>query len=380
MGQIPALTPEQLYQKIASGEKVFVFDVRNRDEYNDWKIEGKELQSVNVPYFEIIEDEDNEVHYENLPKDAKIVVVCAKGGASEYIAEILQAKGFDVSHLEGGLLAWSEFYYPTMVAFDEKMKLFQINRYAKGCLSYMIISSGEAAVVDPGRQIQVYMDLAKKEGVKITRILDSHLHADHISGGTELAKRTGATYYLNSSEGAQVPFEPLEKHEKIKFGRVELEVLAIKTPGHTPGSVSFLVNNKFLLSGDTIFVGGLGRPDLGGKAHEWALDLYDTVFNKIRNLADDVMVLPAHFADIQEMNDHGIVGETLGNIRKSNEQMQMADKEEFTKMVATSAESSTKPPNFEDIVAINRGVKRVDADEATELEIGPNRCAVHHTS
>ena len=118
-----------------------------------------------------------------------------------------------------------------------------------------------------------------------------------------MAERTGAKYYLMQSEGATFDFEPLENHEKIYFEKVKLEVLAIKTPGHTPGSVSFFVNDKLLFSGDTIFVSGLGRPDLGGKVKEWAEDLYETVYSKVAQIADDVIVLPTHYANSeQEMN------------------------------------------------------------------------------
>nr|MBO2470245.1 hypothetical protein [Bacillota bacterium] len=133
------------------------------------------------------------------------------------------------------------------------------------------------------------------------------------------------------------------------------------------------------LSGDTIFVGGLGRPDLGGKAKEWAQMLYDTVFKTIANLPDDVYVLPAHYADVQEINDRGIVGALLGDIRRSNEIMRTQDRETFTETVAASAQAE-KPPNFETIIEINRGLKAVTPDEANELELGPNRCAVHHST
>ncbi len=148
------------------------------------------------------------------------------------------------------------------------------------------------------------------------------------------------------------------------------------TPGHTPGSTSFLVNRKFLLSGDTIFVGGLGRPDLGGKAREWAQALYDTVFKKIADLPDDVLVLPAHYADIKEINENGYVGATLGDIRRTNEIMRTTDVEQFTEQVVSAIGDT--PPNYERIVAINRGTEHVKEEEAMELEIGPNRCAVHH--
>ena len=165
----------------------------------------------------------------------------------------------------------------------------------------------------------------------------------------------------------------------LNLKRSSLEVLAVKTPGHTPGSVSFFVNNKLLFSGDTIFVGGLGRPDLGGKVAEWAADLYETVYEKIATIADEVVVLPGHYANLdEEINDNGYIGETLGKIRAKNEMMQNKEKAEFVAMVEANANSET-PPNFEDIVAINKGTMAADDEKKTELEIGPNRCALHHT-
>lgn len=372
-----AINAKQLHDMINSGKSVFILDVRNQDEYIDWKIEGKNLTSVNIPYFDFLDDDES--IYSNLPKDTEMIVICAKGGSAQMVSEILDEKGYKVSYLEQGMLEWSQFYHPILIAVDEQMKLVQFDRLAKGCLSYMVISDGKAMVVDPGRHVDEYLNYAAKENVKIEHIMDTHLHADHISGGPELAKKTGATYYISSSEmhGSDIPYEPLEVHEELKFGAVNVKVLAMPTPGHTPGSTSFLVNDKFLLSGDTIFVGGLGRPDLGGKAREWAQSLYDTVFTKIANLSDDVLVLPTHFADIKEINENGFIGATLGEIRASNEVMRTEDREQFTEMVAGTVGAT--PPNYEEIVDINRGTVEVTAEKATELEIGPNRCAVHHS-
>ncbi|MFC4767200.1 MBL fold metallo-hydrolase [Effusibacillus consociatus] len=370
------ISAKELHHRINSGKSVFILDVRNPDEYNDWKIEGKNLQSVNVPYFDFLDDDEK--NFKDLPRDMEIVVVCAKGGSALMVAEILDEKGYKVSYLGEGMLEWSRFYHPVTIATDENMRLIQVNRLAKGCLSYMVISQGQAMVVDPNRHIDEYTNLATKENAKILHIMDTHLHADHISGGRELADKTGATYYISSSEmqGTDVPYEPLESHNEINFGSVNVKILAIPTPGHTPGSVSFLVNDKFLLSGDTIFVGGLGRPDLGGKAREWAQSLYDTVFKKIAALSDDIVVLPTHYADIKEINENGYVGATLGEIRKSNEIMRTEDIEQFTEKVAGTVGAT--PPNYEEIVDINRGVIEVSSDKATELEVGPNRCAIHH--
>ncbi|EGK08438.1 metallo-beta-lactamase [Desmospora sp. 8437] len=372
------LSAEQLRDKMNKGESLFILDVRNEGDYEDWKIEGKTIESLNIPYFEFLDDED--VADDRLPKDKDIVTVCAKGGSSEYVAEILDGKGFRAASLDGGMKAWSQVYNTVPVDEENQLKLYQINRMAKGCLSYMIFSRGEAAVVDPGRHLDFYMELAAREGAKITHILDSHLHADHISGGPALAEKTGSAYYITTSDLQGTPpfaYRPLEENKHIRFGDVEVEVLALQTPGHTPGSVSFFINKRFLLSGDTLFVGGLGRPDLGGKAREWAEMLYDTVFNQLNDLADEVLVLPAHFADLSEINEQGIVGERLGTIRRNNKAMQTTEKAAFTEMVAGAASTET-PPNYEAIISINRGEKSVGEEEATELEIGPNRCAVHH--
>ncbi|NNV04032.1 MULTISPECIES: MBL fold metallo-hydrolase [Bacillales] len=377
MEQVRSITAEELHRKMSSGEDLVILDVRNETDYNEWKIEGKNLRTMNIPYFHFLE-EDVQV-YAGLPKDAEIVIVCAKGGASHYVAEMLMEKGYNTCSLQGGMLAWSQFYHPTIVYMDDQLKLIQINRLAKGCLSYAVISDGKGMIIDPNKEIDVYIELAKTHQFEIEHVVDSHMHADHITGGPRLAKQVGATYYISSEEakGTNLKFEPLDRYDRIKVGDVHVEVLSIPTPGHTPGSTSFLIDNRFLLSGDTIFVGGLGRPDLGGKAKEWAEDLYHTVFFKLKDLPDDCLVLPAHYADIQEINDRGVVGELLGKIRENNEIMRNVDKASFTEQVASAA-SMEKPPNFEEIVAINRGELQVDQERAIELEIGPNRCAVHH--
>ncbi|MES0857152.1 MBL fold metallo-hydrolase [Geobacillus sp. G4] len=375
---VKEMTVQQMTEKVLNKESLFILDVRNESDFRDWKIEGENFAYLNVPYFELIDGVDSIV--DRLPKDQDIVVVCAKGGSAAFVAEQLTEAGFDnVYTLAGGMQAWSEHLHQAKVYEDDQLKIYQFIRVGKGCLSYMVISGSEALVVDPLRFIDVYEQAAQQEGVTITHIVDSHLHADHLSGGKALAERTGATYYLMKSEGAVFDFEPLEQHETIDFENVHLEVLAVKTPGHTPGSVSFFVNGKWLFSGDTIFVGGLGRPDLGGKVAEWAADLYDTVYEKVAAMADDVIVLPAHYANLdEEINAEGYVGDTLGRIRARNEMMQNKPKDEFIDLVIQSANTET-PPNFEDIVAINRGLKTVDIETERELEIGPNRCALHHT-
>lgn len=375
---VKVMKAADITKMILNKDDLFILDVRNSEEYKEWKIEGESVKSLNVPYFELLEGVDTLEG--KVPKDKKVLVTCAKEGSSKFVAEQLDEAGYtDVYYLEGGMKTWSEYLHEVKVYQDEDITVYQHIRVGKGCLSYMVLSGDQMLIVDPQRFIDVYQEAAKKYNVKITHVVDSHLHADHISGGREIAEKVGAKYYLMQSEGATFDFEALESHDKIQFEKVKLEVLAIKTPGHTPGSVSFFVNDKLLFSGDTIFVSGLGRPDLGGKVREWANDLYETIYSKVSQIADDVFVLPTHYADLeQEMNEDGYVGDTLGNIRQRNEKMFNVDKELFLEQVEDSV-SDEKPPNFEEIIAINRGVESASIERLSELEIGPNRCAVHHT-
>ncbi|HHW36228.1 MAG TPA: MBL fold metallo-hydrolase [Bacillales bacterium] len=370
------ITAQEIFEKVLNKDNLFVLDVRNETDFNDWKIEGENFEYLNVPYYELIDG--IEPIQDKLPTNKEILVVCAKEGSSMMVAEFLDEAGMNSFYLEGGMKSWSEYLHQTKVYEDQEITVYQFVRVGKGCLSYMVVSDGEALIVDPSRFVEQYEAAAGKVGAKVKHIVDSHLHADHISGGKMLADETGADYYLMKSEGATFDFIPLEDHEKIVFNNVTLEVLAVKTPGHTPGSVSFFVNNKLLFSGDTIFVSGLGRPDLGNKVREWAKDLYNTVYSKVSEIADDVIVLPGHYASLDdEMNPSGYIGATLGAIRKRNEKMFNTSEEEFLDQVEKSA-SSVKPPNFEEIVSINRGMVSADVEKMQELEIGPNRCAVHH--
>lgn len=176
-----AILASELNQLIVNKEPMFLFDVRNESDFMDWKIEGQNIDYLNVPYFELIDGVEPVL--DKIPTDKKVIVVCAKEGSSVLIADMLSEKGFEVSYLKGGMKSWSEYLYPTKVYEDEELTVHQFIRVGKGCLSYMIASDEEALVVDPSRFLDQYMDFATAQGVKITHIVDSHLHADHLSGG-----------------------------------------------------------------------------------------------------------------------------------------------------------------------------------------------------
>lgn len=371
-----SITAQELHNLMSSQAETIILDVRAVSAFQDWHIQHENARLINIQTSKL--KANGPEAYPEIPQDRPIVVVCAQGNASKEAAEILTTHGYQAVNLENGMNAWSEFYYPVTVAQADDFELIQVIRPAKGCLSYLLVSGQEAVVVDPARHAEVYENLAKEKGVAIKHVLDTHCHADHISGGPALAGSAEAQYWVAESEmqGAHLQYFPLTDGLKFQFGTASLQVISIPTPGHTPGSTSFMVNEKYLLSGDTVFVSGLGRPDLGGKAEEWAKMLYQTVQSKLAQIQDNVLILPAHFSGTDEITGDGYVGAKFQQIRESNELLQGVDEHSFTEAVA--GQTGLTPPNYDTIVQINRGLVTPSSQEATELEIGPNRCAVKH--
>src|SRR5690606_4071749 len=143
----------------------------------------------------------------------------------------------------------------------------------------------------------VFLTFAEQHKVTIKHVLDTHLHADHISGGRRLAEATGASYWLPPKDAEEVVFdyEPIQDKEKIVIGESTIEINALYSPGHTIGSTSFIIDDTFLLTGDILFIDSIGRPDLAGKAEDWVADLRETLYTRYRNLSNELIVLPAHF-------------------------------------------------------------------------------------
>ena len=216
----------------------------------------------------------------------------------------------NVAYLEGGMKSWSQYLEPVKVGdLTDGGEIYQFVRIGKGVLSYMVISDGEAAVIDAVRFTDVFTNFAKEKGVKITHVFDTHLHADHISGGRQIAAETGATYYLPPKDAEEVVFDytPLEDGLIVQIGDSKIDIDALYSPGHTIGSTSFVVDNKFLLTGDILFIDSIGRPDLAGLAEDWVGDLRETLYHRYSELAEDLIVLPAHFMIIDELNEDGTV-------------------------------------------------------------------------
>lgn len=374
---INQMLPSELAKKIIGNERLFILDVRNTEDFNDWKIEGKSIEQINEPYFNLLDGVESVTN--RMPKDEAVLVVCAKGGSSEFVAEELQEAGLDkVYSLHGGMKAWSEYLEPVKVAdLNNGGELYQFVRLGKGCLSYMVISDKEAIVIDASRMIEVYESFAADKGATIKYTVDTHLHADHISGGRLLAEKTGGAYYLPPKDARTVTFnyQPLVQGTVIKAGSTAIEAEAVYSPGHTIGSTSLIVDDAYLLTGDILFVESIGRPDLAGQAEDWAGDLRETLYDRYLDLSAGLVVLPAHFATISELTSRGTVEATLGELYEKNVGLQVEDEAAFRRMVSENL--PPQPNAYQEIRQLNMGQLTADKEEQREMEIGPNRCAVN---
>ncbi|NGP43791.1 MBL fold metallo-hydrolase [Bacillaceae bacterium SIJ1] len=372
---VKMMTAHEVTQKVFNKEELFILDVRNEDAFEDWKVEGEHFSYLNIPYFELLEGVEGIL--DKIPANQETLVVCAKEGSSVMVAEMLSEAGLAVSYLQGGMKAWSEHLEPVKVGdLKDGGEIYQFVRIGKGCLSYMVISDGEAAIIDATRMTDVFVDFAASKGAKITNVLDTHLHADHISGGRKIAERTGATYWLPPKDAEEVTFDygALEDGHVVTVGNTAIDIQALYSPGHTIGSTSFVIDEQFLLSGDILFIDSIGRPDLAGKAEDWVGDLRKSLYSRYKELSEELIVLPAHFMIIDELNEDGSVAEKLGTLFAKNHGLNIEDEAEFRKLVTENL--PPQPNAYQEIRETNMGKITPEEEKQREMEIGPNRCAV----
>jgi glyoxylase-like metal-dependent hydrolase (beta-lactamase superfamily II)/rhodanese-related sulfurtransferase len=367
------ISHEELTHRLSAGEKISVLDIRERDEYDDWHIFG----AVNIPIYNAIGMGDYAVAEERLKTaslDAgkPVVAVCRTGQTSLVAARALESMGFEAASLNGGMRGWSNSWTAVPIAVDGGT-LIQIRRNGKGCLSYIVGAQGEAAVIDPCVEVEVYTAVAESNGLKITHVLETHVHADHVSRAQALCTATGAGLYLPKNDRVKFDYHELNDGDSVTVGGMTLGVVA--TPGHTGESVCYDIGGKALLSGDTVFADNIGRPDLekgDTGAAAGAGMLFDSLHNRILPMADHVLICPGHTSDSIGFDDTPI-GAPLGEI-KSKVSILGLGKDEFIKKVTASL--GAKPPNFERVIAVNEGRADLGWLDPLELEAGPNRCAV----
>jgi glyoxylase-like metal-dependent hydrolase (beta-lactamase superfamily II) len=235
-----------------------------------------------------------------------------------------------------------------------------------GCAAYLFGCGtlGRSAVVDARvDDVEAYAAFAASKGMRITHVIDTHVHADHRSGGPELARRTGAQYCLHKSADVMLPFAPLEDGDDIELGNTRVNVL--HTPGHSPESVCLLVTDLkrgsdpwFVLTGDTLFVGAVGRPDLPGRARENAAELHTSLHEKLLSLPGDLEIYPGHFSG--SVCGLGLSGKPMSTIafeRRWNPMLSL-DRQTFIEALVNVP---PKPDDMQRILAFNRGQTNVEA-------------------
>ncbi len=232
--------------------------------------------------------------------------------------------------------------------------------FETGCAAYLFGCGGlgKCAVVDAhARDVDRYLALAAAKGMCITHVIDTHVHADHESGGPALAAKAGAAYCLHASADVALAVEPLHDAQEIELGNTRIRVL--HTPGHTPESICLVVTDLrrstepwFVLTGDTLFVGAVGRPDLPGRARENAGELHDSIHTKLLTLPDDLEIYPAHFAG--SACGAGMSGKPSSTIafEKRNNPLLSMPRDAFIDAIA---DVPPKPPAMEHMLKVNQG-------------------------
>ena len=363
------ISVETLRVWLEEGCPVTILDVRPTAERAEWAIPG----SIHVDAYEALRAHNPAALADvDVPSDIPVVTVCAAGKTSQIAAEQLQACGLQALSLDGGMKAWSLAWNTAEVLVPANdVRVIQVRRTGKGCLSYLIGAKDEAMVIDASLDPQVYLDLASQYGWQITSVLDTHIHADHLSRSHQLAERSGALLFLPDQQRVSFPFTAMRDGDTL--ATPDLMLTALRTPGHTPESTCYLLNNSILFTGDTLFPTGIGRPDLHADEQETRARsslLYHSL-HKLLALPSETLVLPGHTSQSVPFD-----GEPIGaRLSEIDEQVGIlhATRTMFVETLLKLLPPT--PPNYERIVTLNEA-GLVPEGDVTELEAGANRCAI----
>jgi glyoxylase-like metal-dependent hydrolase (beta-lactamase superfamily II) len=365
----------ELYDWLVQRQEMVVLDVRNKVDFARFQVESPyPFTLLNISYFDFMEIEEECVA--QVPRGLPVRVVCAKEGSAKFVAEILEKHGFtDIAYLAGGIKSWGNLLVPVLLNPDEEYRLYQFIRPGKASCSYGLISGKELMLFDPSRDSDFYLDFAKAHGCRLRATLETHLQADYIAGSRILAEKTGADFYANPGDftGTKINYLPLVDGQEITFAHPGPTVQAMFTPGHTPGSTSYLIDDRFLITGDTLFIQSIGRPDLGGQVEAWSDKLFDTL-QKVKSLSGDLVILPGHYMSWDEAGEELTFAASLNKTIEHNRDIfAIADKAGFLNFIKGNMRQ--QPEEYATIRKINANLEQVDDDKAEELDLGKNECA-----
>jgi glyoxylase-like metal-dependent hydrolase (beta-lactamase superfamily II)/rhodanese-related sulfurtransferase len=377
---VPLIPAADLARRLDQGERLQLLDIRAAERVAQGRVTlGATLDFRALAASQLYQLATLEPL--RLDPAAPVAVICGHGNSSTRVTRFLRERGFEAYSVAGGMAAWETVYLPRRFSPTTALEhVIQLDRVGKGALSYVLVSDGDAVVVDPGRHLQPYEALLEDFGATAAAVIDTHMHADYLSGARAAAARWQVPYFVHPDDarspydGAEGRFahQALTEGDTIAFGRATL--VAVHMPGHTLGSTALVVDKALALTGDFLFVQSVGRPDLGGQCDAWTERLWDSLERARREWRGDLLVLPAHYASESERRADRSVAARFDVIAATNEALAIRDPRAFLAWV--TARTTMPPDAYRTIKLANLGLVDVaDADVET-LEFGPNVCAV----
>jgi glyoxylase-like metal-dependent hydrolase (beta-lactamase superfamily II)/rhodanese-related sulfurtransferase len=352
---------------LETGKPVSILDIRPIQERTEWYIPNSIYFNA---YDKLKTNNPDALQGLHLDKKVPVVTICAGGKTSLIAADLLQKQGFESYALQGGMKSWSLSWNTAKISFPN-FEIIQFRRTGKGCLSYIIASSNEAVVVDASLAIEAYQETLKKENLKVKHVIETHIHADHLSRSKQLAESNNATLHLPVPNKVNFNYEPITGTTVFQIGNIKIKT--IQTPGHTLESTSYLMDDKVLFTGDTLFINGVGRPDLKANTDE-AIQKSKMLYRSLQKLLaldENVIVLPSHTS--QPVDFDNIPIQTSISSIKQNVAMLQLREEEFVTTILQRIPPT--PANYLSIVKKN--IKGDFSDiNPVDLEAGANRCAI----
>jgi len=373
--RVPEISAAELKSRLDAGERVTVLDTRRPADFEAWQISSPNVRSVNVPFTAFLDGDDPVEEVPEGVPEGPLVTCCAKGISSLFVAELLAREGWTVEALADGMEGWARLYEAAELDVDvDGPTVLQYHRPSSGCLAYMILSEGEAAVVDPLRAFaDRYVEDARERGADLVYAVDTHVHADHVSGVREVAASTGAEPVVPAGatdRGLAFDARLVDGEDVLEVGGARVE--AVRLPGHTSEMTGYRVG-EVLLTGDTLFLSSVARPDLedgdegAPRAARTLFDTLETVFG----LDSGTVVAPGHTSGDEAAAADGTFTRRLGELRGSLSLPD--DRESFVDRIL--ADMPPRPANFGTIIATNLGRETLTETAAFEAELGPNNCA-----
>jgi len=374
------ITPDELAERLDRGESLQVLDVRAPDKIARSRVAfGPELEFHALPNSKILALPDAR----DLQLDAArpVAVICGHGNSSKQTTAFLRERGYEAYSVTGGMAAWEAVYVARRLSPTPSLShVIQLDRVGKGALSYVLVSDGDAVVVDPGRHVERYDALLAELRATPAAVVDTHLHADYLSGAREAATRWQVPYFIHpddavspyDSTAGRLAYQPLHDGDTIAFGRGTLRVAHV--PGHTLGSIALIADEGLVLTGDFLFVQSVGRPDLAGQTESWAKLLWHSLERARLSWPGDLLVLPAHYASESERRADRAIAARFDVIAATNGAAAIQDERAFLRWI--TEHTTSFPDAYRTIKETNLGLADLSDSEAEMLESGPNQCAV----